>query len=257
MSSSSLQTLFIGQELIRLNEVDSTNTFALDLLRIKDVKEGAAITAQAQFQGRGQRGNFWISEPGKNITCSIILKPVFLNVTQQFDLTRAVALGIIDAVSEIISSDQLKIKWPNDIYAGNKKVGGILIENVVNGEKLSAAVVGIGLNVNQSSFGNDVVNAVSLFQLTGKQYSVAIGLESIFTHVEARYLQLRAGNVERLRSEYESKLFLKGVKSRFTDFRNEFEATILRVTDEGSLVLKMEDGAEKKFGFKEVAFHSK
>jgi BirA family biotin operon repressor/biotin-[acetyl-CoA-carboxylase] ligase len=254
MTSRSLQTLFIGQELIRLNEVDSTNTFALDLLRIKEVNEGATVTAQAQFQGRGQRGNFWISEPGKNIICSIILKPTFLSVTNQFDLTRAVALGIIDAIAEIVPVGQLKIKWPNDIFVNDKKVGGILIENVINGDKLSAAVVGIGVNVNQSSFGTDAPNAASLFQLRGKQFSVVVGLESIFTHVEAHYLQLRAGNVEKLRSDYEEKLYRKGIKSRYTDFKNEFEATLDHVTDEGMLVLKREDGTEKKFGFKEVGF---
>ena len=168
MTVRSPQTLFIGNNIVRLNDVDSTNSFALSLLRNTEMEEGAVITAHAQTLGRGQRGNTWFSEPGKIITCSILLKPNFLNINLQFDLTRAIALGLSDLLNDLLPSSAINIKWPNDIIADGKKIAGILIENVINGTRVSTSVVGIGLNVNQQHFGIDAAHAVSISQLDGK-----------------------------------------------------------------------------------------
>ena len=254
MTSGSPQTLFIGNHIVRLNEVDSTNTFAMGLLRGADIAEGAVVSARMQTSGRGQRGNSWFSEPGKNITCSIILKPVFLPVSQQFDLTRALALGISDLLGELLPSTRVHIKWPNDIIADGKKVAGILVENVINGTQLSAAVAGIGMNVNQSFFGDDAPRAVSVLQLTGREFDIEESLKHLFAHIEARYLQLRAGQFEKLRADYHARLFKQGVAAKYTDFKTIFEAVLEGVSEEGMLVLRDAGGQERRFGFKEVGF---
>lgn len=252
MTLRSPQTLFIGNHIVKLNEVDSTNSFALGLLRGADIAEGAVVTARSQTTGRGQRGNSWFSEPGKNITCSIILKPTFLDISLQFDLTRAVALGIADLLSDLLPSTEVRIKWPNDIIADGKKVAGILIENVVNGNQVSASIAGIGLNVNQADFGNDAPHAVSVLQLTGREFETEEAMKHLFANIEARYLQLRGGNVEKLRADYHARLFKRDVPARYTDFKTIFDATLESVSVEGMLCLRCADGVEKRFGFKEV-----
>ncbi len=252
MPFRSPQTLFIGNPIVKLNEVDSTNTFALSLLRGKDVTEGTVVTTQSQTTGRGQRGNSWFSESGKNITCSIILKPTFLDVAKQFDLTRTIALGIADLMCNLLPSSKIHIKWPNDIIADGKKVAGILIENIINGTQVSASVVGIGLNVNQSDFGSNAPNAVSISQLAGKEFEMEEILQQLFANIEARYLQLRAGQIQKLRDEYHARLFMRDVVARYTDFKTVFDAKLECVTPEGILVLWDGDGVERRFGFKEV-----
>ncbi|MEO5642220.1 MAG: biotin--[acetyl-CoA-carboxylase] ligase [Bacteroidia bacterium] len=252
MASGSPQTLFIGNHIVRLGEVDSTNTFTMGLLRGADIAEGAVVIAKVQTSGRGQRGNSWFSEPGRNITCSILLKPVFLAVNHQFDLTRAIALGITDLLTDLLPTTQVHIKWPNDIIADGKKVAGILIENVLNGDQVSASVVGIGMNVNQTNFGSDAPHAVSVYQLTGKEFALEEAMQHLFSHIEARYLQLRAGHKEKLRQDYHSRLFRLGVMSRYTDFKTIFDASLENITEEGLLCLKDGDGLERKYNFKEV-----
>lgn len=259
MSPGSLQgspynqpTLFIGQHVVRLAEVDSTNTFAMSLLRGADIAEGTVVAARNQTSGRGQRGNSWFSEPGKNITCSIVLRPTFLEAPCQFDLTRAVALGITDLLLTLLPATPVHIKWPNDIIAGNKKICGVLIENALNGLQLSTSVIGIGLNLNQADFGSDAPRAVSLFHLTGHELDPEETMKHLFAAIEARYLQLRGNKTELLRNEYEARLYRKGVPARYTDFKTIFDATLEQVTPEGLLVLRDTAGNERKFGFKEV-----
>ncbi|MBI3509999.1 MAG: biotin--[acetyl-CoA-carboxylase] ligase [Bacteroidetes bacterium] len=245
------EALFIGQQLVKLKEVDSTNTYALQMIRNREFMEGIVIIAGLQTGGRGQRGAEWMSESGKNITLSILLKPSFLGVTEQFDLTRAVALALAEVTEKFVSEKKILIKWPNDIYAGEKKTGGILIENIISGNVIASSVIGIGLNVNQEKF-EGLPNATSFFIESGKSSAMEKVLAELFSCVEARYLHLRAGNEVLLREEYEKKLFGRGEQKRFTDFRKIFHAEIVHVTPEGKLVLRMENGEEKSFGFKEV-----
>ncbi|HLG02673.1 MAG TPA: biotin--[acetyl-CoA-carboxylase] ligase [Bacteroidia bacterium] len=249
--------LFIGHNIIRLSEVDSTNSYALGLIRgASMVAEGVVVTAFHQMQGRGQRGNAWHSSAGKNITCSIILRPTFLAATAQFDLTRAVALGVSDLLKVLLPANTVSIKWPNDIMISDagmaKKAGGILIENVLNGSLVSAAVVGIGLNLNQTDFVG-TAGAISLTQLTGRDYSLSHTMQEMFSAVEARYLQLRAGKLEKIREEYESRLYRKGIQARYTDFKTIFDGTITGVTAEGKLVVDCA-GQKRLFGYKEIGF---
>lgn len=250
--SDRLSTLFIGHHIIRLNEVDSTNTFALSLLRGAEIPEGTVVAARSQSQGRGQRGNTWLSEKDKNITCSIVLRPNFLDAVSQFDLNRAVALGISDLLVSLLPSEPVHIKWPNDIMAGNKKICGVLTENILQGNQLAVSIVGVGFNLNQNFFGDDTPRAISLFQLTNKEFDLEETMKHLFSAIEARYMQLRSKLTETLRADYESRLFRRGVPGRYTDFKTIFDATIETVTPEGLLVMRDGEGVERRFGFKEV-----
>ncbi|HEU4718621.1 MAG TPA: biotin--[acetyl-CoA-carboxylase] ligase, partial [Bacteroidia bacterium] len=228
--------------------------FANGLLRTSSVAEGTVVTARSQFAGRGQRGASWLSGEGQNITCSIILRPVFLGASRQFDLTRAVALGITDLLLSLVPKKEFSIKWPNDIYTGGKKICGILIENQLSGNSISASVVGIGLNVNQAVFPAGVPDAVSLCYVADRKFNVEEVLQQLFGFVEARYLQLRAGSTKELGDEYESRLYRKGVPAKYTDFKTVFTATLDHVTPGGRLVLKMESGETREFGFRELGW---
>ncbi|CAN5256649.1 biotin--[acetyl-CoA-carboxylase] ligase [soil metagenome] len=252
MTSESPHTLFIGNQIIRLEEVDSTNNFSAALIRDTTIPEGTVVITEKQTSGRGQRGNTWYSEPGKNITCSIILKPVFLNIQNQFDLTRVIALGISDFLKGIFPESEIYIKWPNDIIVNDRKIAGILIENSISSGKISSSVVGIGINVNQENFEEGASSAISIYQLSGKKFELTSLLKPLFRNIEARYLQLRASNLEKLRSDYDNLLFRKGVLSRYTDFDSVFDAVLEEVTVEGLLCLRRQNGQMSQYNFKEI-----
>ena len=254
MSGGSPSTLFVGQRVIRLDQVDSTNNFAMGLLKGMPLEEGAVITTSKQTRGKGQRGNSWESQPGQNVTCSIVLKPTFLDPAKQFNLTRAVSLALTDVLSDLVPSGDVKIKWPNDLFVNEGKIAGILIENVITGNQISYSVIGIGLNVNQLDFLSGGSMATSLQKVTGKSFEVDGILKMICAAVEVRYLQLRNNSAEKIEKEYFSRLFKAGVASRFTDFTNIFEATIVDVTKDGLLVLRDANGADRKFAMKEVGW---
>jgi BirA family biotin operon repressor/biotin-[acetyl-CoA-carboxylase] ligase len=192
--------LFVGQNLVTLKEVDSTNSFLKNILsNSKPVPEGTVIMAEDQFAGRGQRENTWYAEPGKNLTFSILLNPLFVDVANQFDVTRMASMGVYDALEPLLNKD-LKIKWPNDIYYKDKKLGGMLIENILAGSSIKHSVIGIGLNVNQENFPATAGNATSLKQILQKDYDLKLLLSEICSHIEAYYLHLRAGRVEFVRN---------------------------------------------------------
>ncbi|RNI26332.1 biotin--[acetyl-CoA-carboxylase] ligase [Rufibacter latericius] len=197
-------TLFIGQQLIFLPECASTNTEAHELLYKNGATDGCVIVAGAQTGGRGQRGNTWDVEPDKNITLSVILKPTFLEAQHQFSLNIAVSLAVLDLVQEYLPAGAT-LKWPNDLYCHNQKVGGILIENSVSGRFLQHSVVGIGLNVNQVTFAHS--RATSLALLTGQQLPLSRLISKLLENMERRYLMLRSGAVEAQKREYLQHLY--------------------------------------------------
>ena len=202
MQNNIFSSLFVGQNLLTLKEVDSTNNFLKNLLsNSKPLPEGTVIMAESQFAGRGQQNNQWHAEPGKNLTFSILLNPTFLGIANQFDLTRTISLGVYDALQPILGH-QFKIKWPNDLYYGDQKLGGMLIENLISGTQIKNAIIGIGINVNQENFPADASNATSIKQILHADYDLRNLLSEICSHIEAWYLNLKAGKIALVRDEY-------------------------------------------------------
>ena len=250
-----MNTLFTGHPIIELASTDSTNTYAIELVKNENVNEGAVFWAKEQTGGRGQRNNVWISEAGKNLTFSLVLKPFFMEAAEQFVITKVISLAIADYLSDALKDkphDRIAIKWPNDIYIGDKKIGGILIENIIRNNKLAFCIAGIGLNMNQKSFGKDISNAVSLTQITGNELDLKKELEDMCSYLEARYLQLKTGKNKLLDVSYETRLYKLNEMSAFTAADKTFEGKITGVTEEGLLIVEMKSGERKEFRFKEI-----
>jgi BirA family transcriptional regulator, biotin operon repressor / biotin---[acetyl-CoA-carboxylase] ligase len=257
LQNNTISRLFVGQNLITLKEADSTNNYLKNILsNSKPVPEGTVIMAERQYAGRGQQQNRWHSQDEKNLTFSLLLNPVFLPVSAQFDLTRAVNLGVHDALEPLLG-DKLKIKWPNDIYYADHKLGGILIENLLQGSTIKQSIIGIGLNVNQDKFPEWVPNPISIKQILQQDYDLQALLLEICSHIEGWYLCLKAGKTEQIRQAYLNNLYWLKQEHKFKAKDGTFTATITGVEDSGALRLKSNIGAELKFSFKEIEFLNK
>lgn len=253
MQNNTFSGLFIGRNLITLKEVDSTNTFLKNALsKSTPLFDGTVIMAERQLAGRGQSGNSWLSEAGKNLTFSILLNPHFLTIDRQFDLNIVISLAMNDFLNSYTSGGAY-IKWPNDCYLGNKKIAGILIENIVHGSTIKHAIIGIGLNVNQEDFPAGLKNVTSLKQALHQDYNLMHLLGEICSRIEARYLQLKAGNSDKLRDEYLSQLYLKDEWALFK-FDSQIQSGKVRgITAIGQLILETTEGL-KYFNNKEIEF---
>ncbi len=253
MQNNIFSGLFVGQNLITLKEVDSTNTFLKNLLsNSKPLPEGTVIMAEDQFAGRGQQQNKWFTEAGKNLTFSLLLKPVFLDLKQQFGLTQAISLGVAKTL-ENVAGNGIKIKWPNDIYFHNKKLGGILVENMVQGQTINNSVIGIGLNINQEHFPAHLPNAISLRQILQTDYDLKALLCDICNHIEAYYLQLKAGKFKELYTAYSACLLGVNEVNKFRSGGKIFEGIITGTTAEGLLKVNIA-GAVHHYNLKEIEF---
>ena len=157
--------------LIELDTVDSTNNYAMQLIRGESAVNGVAVLAQHQTSGKGQRGKIWKDEAGESLNCSLIIETERYDIKNHFHLIALTVIAIRKVV-EATTHHPVHIKWPNDIYIGDRKVGGILIESVTRGKELKQAVIGFGINVNQQLFEEALPNPVSLRQLTGKTYNI-------------------------------------------------------------------------------------
>ncbi len=234
-----LHTLFIGHPIKILEQVDSTNSYALNLLRDNLQAEGSIIWAKEQLAGRGQRGAKWSSEALANLTFSIILRPQFLPVAEQFQLTKAIALGIAGFVSHILENNaDIKIKWPNDIYVKNCKIAGILIENVLEQSTIKYSVIGIGLNVNQTVFDPSIPNPASLKTLTGKDFNTEDCLLQLCSFIEKQYLDLRAAKYPQIDEAYYNLLYSRGIERNFALSGESFTGEIEAVNQWGHLIIR-------------------
>ena len=242
----------IGKQIIRLQSTDSTNNYANTQLIGNELAEGTVFLTYEQSSGRGQVKNSWESEPGKNLTFSIVVFPYFLDIRRQFMLSKAVTLGINKALVKYV--DNLRIKWPNDIYAGNKKLGGILIENSIMSSSIKSSVIGIGINVNQTVFLSDAPNPVSLKTLTNKQYDCELVLSEILSGIDFYYALLKEGKEELINQEFISLLYHFTEKHWFQTGKETFEGEIVGVNDIGQLLIMKENAEVQSFHFKEVEF---
>ncbi|WP_017733335.1 biotin--[acetyl-CoA-carboxylase] ligase [Nafulsella turpanensis] len=245
------QTLFLGKNLIDLPECHSTNTIAAELLSRQSVAEGSVVTTDHQTAGRGQRGNSWEAAAGKNLTFSIILKPSFLHVQEQFSLNIITSLAIYDLLTELLPPG-LSIKWPNDIYYYQQKLGGILIENTLKNTSLEWSVLGIGLNVNQTRFKDGKASSMAI--IAGKDFARAAVLERLLLKLESRYLQLKAGGVAALRKEYLSRLYWLGEVHTFRSAGEDFNGKIIGIDKVGRLAVCLPDDEIRYFWIKEIEF---
>lgn len=242
------KTLFVGQKLIYVPECHSTNSALAELLDRTDLPEGTVLITNHQTQGRGQRGNSWESGKGENLTFSLLLRPRFLTALNQFQLNVAIALGIADGLLNYLPSG-LTLKWPNDIMMENRKVGGVLIENQTQGQQLSTAIIGIGLNVNQPELSHP--GAGSLTQFVGRALDLNEVYQELLAGIEARYLSLRAGNYKGLHKEYVERLYQYNVSQEFESDGMSFIGTISDVDESGRLCVLV-DGAIRKYSLKEI-----
>ena len=216
------------------------------------VKEGTIISADFQTGGRGQRGNGWMSENGKNLLFSIVLYPDAVKANEQFLISQVVSLAVADFLRKY--TDGITIKWPNDIYWRENKICGILIENAIEGDKIKESVCGIGINLNQESFDDSLPNPVSLKQITGEYYKQSIMLGEVRELLFSYYEQLRRGEMQIIAENYRDSLFRKTGYHLFNDNTNDFIARIKDVASDGTLVLQTKSGDERRFAFKEVRY---
>ena len=238
--------------IVHIYETDSTNNYANRQLVEGEVKEGTVFLAYNQKTGRGQMNNSWESEAGKNLTFSLVLKPVFLDILNQFMLSKIVTLGIYSVLKNY--TDGIKIKWPNDIYAGDRKLGGILIENSIMSGKIINSVIGIGLNINQEKFESNAPNPVSLKQLTGENHELKSLLDSVISEIDKFYLKLRKGYFAEINELFLKNMYRFQEMHRYQSNKKEFCGRITGVNEIGQLMISEEDGTIRQFHFKEVEF---
>ena len=240
-------------EYIHLTQTHSTNLYLRQILESNPlVEEGLVIYADFQDAGRGQQGNSWESEAKKNILCSLLLYPRRINAQDQFIISEIVSLGIADTLNSI--QDGFAIKWPNDIYYGDKKVAGILIENDLSGKVIYDSIIGFGINVNQEEFKSDAPNPLSLFQLTGQHFDCEQLLRSIINRIFHYYDLALKGDTSRIHSLYMESLYRKDGCHLFSDGQKHFEAEIAQIDPTGMITLAEKDGNKRVFAFKEVEF---
>lgn len=247
------KTLFIGRKVLYLPTCHSTNDIAVALVRDNKAFEGTLVVTSNQTAGRGQRGNQWEAEAGKNLTFSLILKPIFLTANEQFRLNIAISLGIHEFLNVYFPQEDIKIKWPNDVYHKDRKLGGVLIENTLKKYALESSVVGIGLNVNQTHFREN--KAVSMKNASGQSedYDLETLLTTLVETLESNYLHLRNGAWERMKSHYLNHLYWYQEEHLFSCNDQLFSGRIVGIDATGRLAL--DTGiALRYFDLKEIAF---
>ena len=210
------------------------------------------VVTDHQIAGRGQRGNVWEAKPAQNLTCSLMLKPSFLAATEQFWLNIAVSLGIYDTLYPLVG-DGLRIKWPNDVYVGDQKIGGVLVENTLQGRSIAWSVVGMGLNVNQNEFAYSTATSLQQQAPLPNGYDLPGLLGSLCEKIEQRYLQLRASQRDTLKTRYLQILYRYQEEHGFTHNGTYFRGTIIGIDTAGRLAIA-ENEQVRYFDFKEVRF---
>ena len=237
--------------LIKLDATDSTNAYLKDLLVAENPPDGTVVQAIWQQKGRGQFGRTWLSEPGKNLTFSILKKFEQLKVSDQFLLSMVTSLAIITVLKKHGVPD-LQVKWPNDILSGKHKICGILVENMVKGEWLKASIIGIGLNVNQEDFPTDL-SATSVKLETGKDLALDMLLQDITATWDIHWEAYSNKPFEIIRLAYEELLFRKGEQTAFTTPEgNTFQAKVMGIDPSGCLLLRRENGDTQAYALNEI-----
>ncbi|WP_192085872.1 biotin--[acetyl-CoA-carboxylase] ligase [Algoriphagus sp. Y33] len=244
-------TIFLGKDVHFLPECHSTNDIALKLVRQSQASEGSVVICGHQTRGKGQRGNLWYSQAGQNLTFSLVLKPDFLDISEQFYLNMAVSNSIRRLLQEYVPN--LKVKWPNDLIIPEfGKIGGILIENTFSGKEWEYAVVGIGLNINQLDF--ESATAASIRSITGSYFELEELFRLLITQLEQGYIQLKKGKWNEIKSEYLMHLYRMDSWANYSAKGEQFWGKIVGISAEGKLQVELEKGEMVLYGLKEIVF---
>jgi len=237
--------------IIKLDAIDSTNTFLKEISSADAIEDYTMVVTNHQTNGKGQMGKVWDSNIGENLTFSVFKAVSFLKFEQHFYLSIVTALALKKTLAAF-NIPKLKVKWPNDILSADKKIGGILIENVIKNKQLVSSVIGIGLNVNQHKFYN-LPRATSMKILEGKAYDLDEILHTLLKHLKAYFSILEQGEIESLKQEYEVSLFRKNKPSTFKDVEgNMFSGFIKGISNTGNLIVLLEDDIIKEFSLHEI-----
>lgn len=244
--------LFIGKVYHRFPELPSTNDLAAELVSKSRPPEGTVVRADNQTAGHGQFGSKWLSAAGQNLLVSVILYPAWLPVERQFDLSMAVALALHDTARSLYPGGRWSVKWPNDLYEGDRKIAGILIKNSLSSGQIQSSVVGIGLNVNQLAFDPALPNPASLALVSGTSYDTDMAALQLFGALERRYLQLKSGAGRAVKAAYEQTLYRKDILSEFERLPDgeHFSGVIRGVGESGMLLVETE--ALESFDLKQI-----
>lgn len=238
-----------GFEVWEYEEAESTNTLA-EGMAPEELKDKRVILSYRQTRGRGQLANRWESEPGRNIAMTLVFRPEGLEAGRQFAVSMAAALGCADFLAARVGG--VAVKWPNDVYVGDRKIAGILIEHRIAGSRVQCSLCGVGLNVNQRAFVSDAPNPVSLFQLTGRELPLGRALEGLLLRIGERYGQI--GRYELLERDFMCRLYRSEGVHDWEDGEGRFRARIAGVDEYGQLVLEDTAGRRRVYAFKEVRY---
>ena len=245
----------IGNEIIRLKEIDSTNRFFMDWLTRERPAEGSLVITEKQTAGKGMDGALWESNPGQNLTFSFVLYPSFLAPEGQFYLNKTISLGLTDVIAELLPDRQdIRIKWPNDIYIGDHKLAGTLIQNGVKGSTFDFSIIGIGLNVNQEAFISGAANPVSLKMVSEKVFDLEHVLIKVVEKIENRYLSLKNGQKPIIDEDYLKFLYRYRELAGFTYKGQSIKAKIVGVNRYGHLILEIPGEKIIECDLKEIKF---
>lgn len=238
-------------QIIKLDATDSTNQYLKDFMLTGMPIDFTVVVTKEQRKGRGQMGAVWQSETGKNLTFSVLKKINNLNINNHYQLNVCVALAIIESL-KAISVPDLSIKWPNDIMSGSTKICGILIENVLSGNKIQASIIGVGLNVNQQIF-NNLLSVSSLKLLLGQTFNIDELLNLILTNLKTIFIRWKEEGISGIWKTYEGMLFRKDKPSTFKNKQDKiFMGFIRGVSKEGKLTVELEDAILQEFDLKEI-----
>jgi BirA family biotin operon repressor/biotin-[acetyl-CoA-carboxylase] ligase len=242
----------IVHQITRLTAIDSTNEYAKKVVLPESDSFINVIVADEQSAGRGQRGNVWLSERKKNLTLSFCFSPSFLTLDNRFYLSKIMSAAVFE-VLELIKSG-FKIKWPNDIIFEKRKIGGILIENTISGNKISLSIIGLGLNVNQKKFPTELPNAVSLLMILGKEMNLQDLTDKIIESFKKYYLLLKTNRYMEIDRKYFSNLYQLNDWADYRDSESDFRGRIRGTNPDGRLLVQTESDEIKKYDFKEIVF---
>jgi len=241
-------------KIIKLNAIDSTNTFLKDMVSKMSIDDFTVVVAKTQTKGRGQMNSEWVVDEGKNLTFSVFCRFEALCVEDHKYLNFCVSLSVLEALNEI-EMPNLAVKWPNDILSGNKKIVGILIENSLKGSNISSSVIGIGINVNQDIFSDKLPNASSIKMILKKETDLETLLEAVLLKLKKNIGLLEEKEYKFLEESYLKVLYKKNVPTMFKNNQNIlFMGKIIGVSENGNLQIELEDETVQEFGLKEVSF---